>query len=180
MLHSNTQGLIDYWRGLRGEARAPSRQALNPADFVEILPQIFMLSRDTPALPFRLAGGLLTELHGRGLRTTSFLDVWSGASRAAARDAAAAAARDAEPLVLYADADAEGARVGLEIMLAPLTGPGGRLDRLLGCYQPLTSLAALNGAAVTPLAHHFTLRLGAGERREAPRLRLVAVNGARL
>jgi hypothetical protein len=70
--------------------------------------------------------------------------------------------------------------VGLEILLAPLTGPGGRLDRLLGCYQPLTSLAALNGGAVAPLVHHVTLRLSAGDARAAPGPRLVAVNGARL
>jgi hypothetical protein len=171
--------MIEHWRALRGRAPAPAREAIDPADLAEILTQVFLIGRNSPALPFRLAGGLLTDLHGRSLRGEGFLDVCGGPSRPAVRDAAASAVRDREPVVVYADAEAAGGVLELEIFLAPLAGPAGELDRLLGLYQPLTSLAVLRGEPVGPLAHRFALRLGAGQPQPA-RLRLAAVNGLAL
>jgi hypothetical protein len=177
VLHSNTQTLVDYWRELRDGEALPARRAFDPAAIAELLPQTFMLGRSSPALPFRLAGELLTELNGRGLRGESFLDLWTGESRAAARAAAAVAVRDRDPVVVYADAPAVGGVLGLELVLAPLTGPAGLLDRVLGLCQPVTSLAVLQGAPVGRLTHRFTLRLGPAEARERPRLRLAVDNG---
>jgi hypothetical protein len=178
VLHSNTQGLIDHWRGLRGEADVPPRAALEPADISDLLAQVFIVGRDSPALPFRLAGALLVDLNGGGLRGASFLDQWSPSSRAAARDAVAAAVRDREPLVIYAETTTAQAAIGFEILLAPLTGPGGRIDRLLGLYQPLSSLSVLRGEPIRPFTHRLTLRLPDAAPRRASHLRLVAVNGA--
>jgi hypothetical protein len=181
VFHPNTQALIDHWRMLRENAPTPTpaRDALDPAAIAEILTQVFLLGRSGPDLPFRLAGGLLTDLHGRGLRGEGFLDLWGGPSRAPAREAVLSAISDREPVVVYADAGAAGGVLGLEILLAPLSGPGGTLDRLLGLYQPLTSLAVLRGGPIGPLAHRFAVRLGAAAR-PPPRLRLAAVGGMRI
>jgi hypothetical protein len=179
VFHSNTQSMIEHWRALRGGAPAPAREAIDPADLAEILTQVFLIGRGSPALPFRLAGGLLTDLHGRSLRGEDFLEVWGGPSRATVRDAVASAVRDREPVIIYADAAAAGGVLNLEIFLAPLAGPEGVLDRLLGLYQPLSSLVVLRGEPVGPLAHRFALRLGAGQP-QPPRLRLAAVNGLSL
>jgi hypothetical protein len=176
VFHSNTQAMINHWRALRGAAPAPAREAIDPADLAEILTQVFLLGRTSPVLPFRLAGGLLTDLHGRSLRGESFLDLWGWPSRAAVRDAVVSTVRDREPVVIYADAAAAGGVLELEIFLAPLAGPEGVLDRLLGLYQPLGGLDVLRGEPVGPLAHRFALRLGAGLP-QPPRLRLAAVNG---
>jgi hypothetical protein len=179
VFHSNTQGLIDHWRALREGDEAPAREALDPAAISEILTQVFLVGRDTPALPFRLAGGMLTDLHGKSLRGDAFLDLWADQSRGAARDSALSAVRDREPVVIYADAPAAGGSLELEIMLAPLSGPGGALDRLLGIYQPLQSLAVVRGETIGPLSHRFAVRLGAAPR-ERPALRLAALDGVRL
>lgn len=176
MFHSNTQGLIDHWRALRSGDEAPARETLDPSDIAEILTQVFLVGRATPALPFRLAGGLLTDLHGRSLRGEAFLDLWDEASRDSAREAALMAVRDREPVVVYADARAAGGLLRLEIMLAPLSGPSGSPDRMLGFYQPLQSLAVLQGEPVGPLTHRFAVRLGAVNR-DRPRLRLATVDG---
>jgi hypothetical protein len=179
VFHPNTQALIDHWRTLRKDASMPPRQALDPAAIAEILTQVFLLGRSGPDLPFRLAGGLLTDLHGRGLRGDGFLELWGAPSRAPAREAVLCAMRDREPVVVYADAGAAGGVLGLEILLAPLSGPAGGLDRLLGLYQPLTSLVVLRGEPIGPLAHRFAVRLGAVEPPRA-RLRLAAVDGMRI
>jgi hypothetical protein len=48
MFHSNTEQLIDYWRSRRTPGLAPLRAAVDPAELVELLPQIFMLGRQAP------------------------------------------------------------------------------------------------------------------------------------
>jgi hypothetical protein len=179
VFHPNTQALIDHWRMLRQDEPTPAREALDPAAIAEILTQVVLLGRSRPDLPFRLAGGLLTDLHGRSLRGDGFLDLWGPPSRAPAREAVLTALGEHEPVVVYADAGAAGGVLGLEILLAPLSGPGGAVDRLLGLYQPLTSLAVLRGEPVGPLAHRFAVRLGPVERPRA-RLRLAALDGMRL
>jgi hypothetical protein len=179
VLHSNTQGLIDHWRALRRGALAPSRKALDPAAISEILTQVFLLGVSQPDLPFRLAGGLVVDLHGKTLRGEGFLNQWTSTSRPQARDAAMAALRERQPLVIYAEALAKGGVMGLEILLAPLAGPDGEPDRLLGLYQPLAPLAVTHDEAIGPLVHRTVVRLGHGPA-QAPRLRLAAVDGTRL
>jgi hypothetical protein len=179
VFHTNTQGLIDHWRALKGGSDAPAREALDPAAIAEILTQVFLIGRNRADLPFRLAGGLITDMHGRGLRGEGFLDLWGGPSRVAAREAALAAVDDREPVVIYADAPAAGGVVSLEILLAPLSGPTGALDRMLGLYQPISSLSVLRCEPIGPLVHRFAVRLSA-EPRVRPQLRLAAIDGMRL
>jgi hypothetical protein len=177
--HSNTQALIDHWRGLKTGAQPPAREALDPADIADILTQVFLVGRGSAPLPFRLAGGLLTDLHGRGLRGEGFLELWTPLSRPLVREAAANAVRDREPVVVYADAAAVGGLLGLEILLAPLTGSSGGPDRLLGLYQPLSTLTVVRGEPIGQLCYRTSVRLAANEAR-APRLRLAALDGVRL
>ncbi len=179
MFHSNTQGLIDHWRALKGGSDAPAREALDPAAIAEILTQVFLIGRNRADLPFRLAGGLITDMHGRSLRGEGFIDLWGAPSRAAVREAALAAINDRDPVVVYADAPAAGGVVSLEILLAPLSGPSGALDRMLGLYQPISSLAVLRCEPIGLLAHRFAVRLSSAPRIR-PQLRLAALDGMRL
>ncbi|HQR90560.1 MAG TPA: PAS domain-containing protein, partial [Caulobacter sp.] len=78
MFHPSTQRLIDYWRDRKGDAPAPSRSDINPGDFTDLLPQVFIVGREKLGrMPFRLTGGFLTDLHARDLRGEDLLSLWA-------------------------------------------------------------------------------------------------------
>src|SRR5665213_971425 len=137
MFHSNTELLIDYWREQKGSLRAPPRARINPVDFASLLPQIFILGRPRPGqYGFRLVGGLVGDLHGGHLSAADPIKLWAPAYRASLQLALEAICRQPEPLVIAAEGRAFGGQtLGLEITLAPLTGPKGEVDRLIGLYQ---------------------------------------------
>ena len=178
MFHSSTQRLVDYWRSIRSGDEAPARAAFDPARLADVLPQLFVVGKDGDRLPFRLAGGLPTDLHGRGLRGEDFAALWSAQGRGAVAGAVFAAIRDREPVVLRAEGvTADGQPLGLEIVLAPLTGPSGEIDRLVGLYQPTTTVARLRGRPIVEL--HPRLTVYAAPQAE-PHLKLAAVDGRRI
>lgn len=177
MLHSNTERLIDYWRARKADRLSPSRSAIDPADFTELLPQVFMLGRPEPGRHlFRLTGEVVSGLHGRDLRQTEFLSLWSPTDRPRLAAALEASRRTAEPVIAAAEGRSrEGGAVRLELMLAPLRADAAPIDRFLGLYQPLSSLEALRDRPVVELG---LVRLESyGERPAAPPLRLAALNG---
>ena len=184
MFHANTQRLIEDWRACRRDAGlAPRRADISPADFRDILPQLFILGREgLGAEAFRLAGGLLADLHDRDLRGVPFLSLWPHPDRELVADAMDSARRSGVPAVLDASAWAgAGYEVRLEIVIAPLIGPSGQVDRVLGLYQPTSSLRRLMGQPVQELTLHEVKLAGAADApRARPRLRLAALNGERL
>ncbi len=177
MFHSNTQRLITSWRDLRRGESAPLRSQFDPCALPGLMPQLFMLE-NAADLPFRLAGGLLEDLMGRPLRGRGFLPLWSEESRGAVRDAARAVMAAREPGVIYASGTTEaGDAAGLELMLAPLAGSDGLVDRLLGLCQPLTPLARLKREPLVELNHKLTVFAGVDGNAFEPHLKLAAVDG---
>jgi hypothetical protein len=181
MFHSNTELLIDYWRERKGSLRAPLRAQINPADFASLLPQVFILGRLRPnQYGFRLVGGLVDELHGGHLSATDPLRLWAPAHRAALQLALEAVRRQPEPLMIAAEGRAFGGQaLSLEITLAPLTGPGGDIDRMIGLYQPTTPVAALMGQAIETLVIRNITAAGSAIA-AFPRLKLAAMNGRQI
>jgi hypothetical protein len=180
MFHSNTEQLIDYWRSRKGSDKTPARKAVNPADFAGLLPQVIMLGRLSPGqYRVRLAGGFITDLHGRELREDDFMRLWEPGARTPLQLALEAGRRHPEPLVVEAEACAGEASMRMEIMLAPLRGPSGEVDRLIGLYQPLTPAAALMGGVVRALRLKSVTAAGAADD-PFPRLRLAALDGRRI
>ena len=181
MFHNNTQRLIDLWSELKGVGPAPLRSRFDPTAFGGSLPQAFMLAR-TPGLPFRLAGALLEDVHGRPLHGESFLSLWAPDSRAAVRDAAVAAIRGVSPAILYAEGRTDhDRRAGFEMTIAPLTGPDAKIDRLVGLCQPISALVRLHEETVIELQHRLTVYAGASRPGGVgPALRLAAVDGRRI
>ena len=155
----------------------PARTAIDPADFASLLPQVFIAVREAEGTyRFRLAGELLIDLHGRGLRGENLLSLWARTDRFELISALESTLRAPQPLVIGAHARADGAlTAGMEILFAPLVGPQGQADRFLGLYQPTARLAGLRGLVV----HELTVRsINGGEPRSAPpRLRLAALDG---
>ncbi len=177
MFHTGTQTLIEHWSVLRGASiGAPARAAFQPGSLPGLIPQLFMLEMELGNLPFRLAGGLLEELHAQDLKGLEFTRLWRPEDRAAVTQWAARASARAEPVVLRGRGySAEEAPVGFEISLAPLSTPIGR-DRLLGLWQPTSAVARLGGEPLVRLELAQAILAGA---RAAP-LRLAAIDGRRI
>ena len=180
MFHLNTEQLIEYWRERRIGPMAPARARIDPTQFVQVMPQIFILGRrGFGDYGFRLAGGFLSDLHGRDLRDENLLNLWEPEDRHPIQMALETVRRRIEPLVVDCDAWPDfGLPVRLELMMAPLTGPSGDVDRMIGLYQPLGPTAVLMNRKIQTLSIRSILSGGLGE--PLPHLRLAAVNGRRI
>jgi hypothetical protein len=181
MFHSNTERLIDYWRSRKGAGAAPARASIDPGEFPALMPQIFILGRTSPGrYVFRLAGGLVEDLHGARLGGVDALSLWAEAYRTSLQLALEAVRRQPEPLVVMAEASApRGHALGLEITFAPLTSASGEADRVLGLYQPKTPVAALLGQPVQVLTVRGVATARPGDP-DLPRLRLAAIDGRQI
>jgi hypothetical protein len=177
MFHSTTQRLIDYWRSCCFDGAAPLRSSIDPGAFSELMPQAFILGRTfTGVYPVRLAGGFVTELHGKDLRRLNGLSLWTERDRSRLQGALEETRRRPEPLVATAEGMSDAGQLGLEVVLAPLVGPEGEVDRFLGLYQPLGITARLRGRPVTALSLRALQRAGAANE-ATPRLRLATLDG---
>lgn len=140
MKHRHTRHLHSYWSTLRGEAAAPLRGAIEPADIREVLGDTFILENAPPAahIPFRLAGTRLCALYGRELKGRSFLGLWSEKDMDAMATLLEAIASDAAAAVLGVETFNErGQSVPSEMLLLPLSRGGRIYDRVLGLMVPI-------------------------------------------
>ncbi len=70
--------LFDYWNKLRGDDIAPQRKSLDPVLLKDILPNLFLLDRNSNTnFNFRLAGTKMCKIFDGELRDQNFLDLWS-------------------------------------------------------------------------------------------------------
>jgi hypothetical protein len=176
MIHSNTELLIDYWRGLKGVRALPRRTEVDPSGFARLAPLVFIAERRSPGdMRFRLAGERIVELHGRPMQGIDLLTLWKPEHRLPLRAALEGSLRTAEPLVLTATADGDGPPCRMEILFAPLMGERGHADRFLGLCQPLShpSSGRVGQLAMTSIG-------GAPAQTRASRLHLAAVDGRRI
>jgi hypothetical protein len=176
MFHPSTERLIDYWRERRGGFDVPLRSSVDPSDFLDVLPQIFIVGRDRAGLyPFRLSGGFVSDLHRQDLRGVNMLSLWTPFDRAPLQATLERCRTRPQPFVVRSEIRADGVGpVGMEIFFAPLASSNGETDRFLGLYQPTAMIHRLMGRAANELA----IRAIEGPSHvEAPRLRLAALNG---
>lgn len=175
MFHSNTDRLIDYWRGAKGEQAYPLRTTIDPGAFADLLPQVFILGREAPGrYRFRLSGGFVADLHGRELKGELALPLWTRKDRARVQAALESCRSAANPVVLNADVTAQGAEpISMEVLVAPLAGPEGGADRYLGLYQPTGLIQWLEEGVIRMLSLNSVV--GASDLE--PRLRLAVING---
>ena len=179
MFHANTQRLIDYWTARAQPGRAPSRAAVDPTEFRQLMPQTFILGRAARgSYAVRLAGGFVSDLHGRDLRNVEGLMLWSERDRLRMQGALEEIRRHPEPLVVMAEALTNGPSLSMEVFLAPLTAHDGGPDRYLGLYQPLAMVTRLQGRRVLELSVRALRRPAANE--DAGPLRLATLFGRRI
>lgn len=174
MFHSGTKRLIDLWNDLPGAGRIPMRADFDPVALGRALPQAVIIDRGLTTLPVRLAGGWVETLHGEALRGIDWLGLWHTDSRYIVHASANQAFREARPVVLAAAVpEMSGA---LEIVVAPLRGPDGTADRLLGLYQ-WTRPADRAAKDIGLLSARVAIGVGPLGR---PPLVLAALNGRRV
>jgi hypothetical protein len=176
MFHTNTERLIDYWRGLRVDGPVPSRADVDPSGFVALAPRTFIAGRDARGeFELRLGGELLIDLHGRQLRGEKLERLWRPVHRRRLTGLLAAALAAGEPLVTSAEAwGPDAVHLRLEVLFLPLAGPNGFADRFLGLYQttmgvwrgPVGELALLGGYGVADETLPFHLRLATVDGRQ--------------
>jgi hypothetical protein len=178
MFHSNTELLIDRWHAQALPGAVPARAELDLAPFARIAAQLFVVGRQPAGrYPFRLAGEFVRELHGRRLKGEDAMHLFNLSGRIDLRPALEASRRGRTTLTAVVNGRTlAGETLGLELTFAPMSGPGGGIDRFLGLYQPTTPVALLRGEAIRELA---LLSLHAGET-DTPRLRLAALDGRRI
>jgi len=131
--------------------------------------------------PFRsrVAGGFVSDLHRADLRGTCLLERFRPGDRWQLKSALEFSRGRPEPLVVHADILADSvAPVAMEILLAPLRGPVGGVDRFIGLYQPTAMISRLQGRPALALAIGGISRADGGE--AAPSLRLASVDGRRI
>lgn len=185
MSHSNTQRLTDYWRQRRTAGSAPLRGSVDPCDFADLLPQVFILGRTAPGrYAVRLGGVLLEELHGRTLQRADFITLWADADRLSLQSAMEAAVRHGQAIIVETEGlTAEGFSAHLEILLAPMVSSSGQADRFLGLYQPVSPLQRLCGKPIERLSVRQLVPAVQGpdaQHHPFPLLRLAALDGRRI
>jgi hypothetical protein len=181
MSHTNTKRMIDYWEARRGDALAPARTSIDPAEFSDVITQTFIIGRERAGIyPFRLAGGLLEDLHRRTLLGCDFMGLWSGGDRSKVQAAIESALNRGDALVATAlGRSLTGQEAKLEIILAPLADSAGRVDRLLGLYQPVSPLFKLQNQPIERLFLQSIAFADTGLEIPSP-LRIAAVDGRRI
>lgn len=178
MFHPDTQFLLDHWTSLAGRAESrggiPRRAALEPDTLGLRLPRAFVAHRKGEDAVVRLAGSWIEGFHGETLKDRALLTLWRTASRPLVSTALTQTFREGRPVVIAALAGRMEAQI--EITLAPLVGPSGHPDRLLGLYAPAATLTL---AADEPRLLTARVSIGVGNSARAP-LSLAAVGGRRI
>jgi len=132
--------LLTYWRGLKGDHRAPLRRDIQPKAIKHMLPRICVLEMRGPSLgpKFTLAGTALCAIWGTELRNQPMAALFSAEWRSlfcAAVQAAVAAPCPVVAEVRLRSGDMEIARGKLAFL--PLIDDNGTVGKLLG-YLDLT------------------------------------------
>lgn len=138
MQSERTQDVYDYWNSLRQGQSAPLRSDFDPVALRGRLPDLFMLELRGPDLLFRLAGTRICELYRQELRHYRFLSLWQAADQDKALEAALAALRTEEAVVLSLSMRHGLGDTPCEMLLMPIRSSGRLADRLLGCLLPLS------------------------------------------
>ncbi len=137
MIHSEIRALYNYWERLRAGRPCPYRAEVDPRDMEGDARHLFVLEDlGQGNLRFRLAGTALIDAFGYELRGMSARSVMAGKARESF--VALIAETLAEPGVGYARLFAPDGVTVWEVVLLPLRGNFGQIDRLIGCLHPVS------------------------------------------
>ena len=136
MIGTEIRALYGYWEALRGERPCPDHKEIDPRDIPVHPRHLFILERvDEDNIRFRLAGTTYDDAFGFHLGGMSVKAIMAGRSR----ESFVAFVNEAlaEPGVGYARFLAPDGVAVWELVLLPLRGCFGEIDRALGCLLPV-------------------------------------------
>lgn len=175
-LHPNTQLLLSAWERMTHEPEGVSSERhsrIHP----ELVDCLFVLEKQEESWIFRNAGQNMANILGRELADQDFLDFWTGHDRNLTASLLSFVQEGSKPGFLKARGETlVGRRINIELTFAPLikAGQGRAQNRLLGLYQTLGGIEALNGRPVW--RHRLTEIVPPDSSDDVPRMRLVANN----
>ena len=131
--------LYTYWNDVRKGRIAPCRFDIEPARLADILPEIFMLERNTQTCyRFRLAGTRMCEYFQAEFRGNDFLEGWCEADRFTLEHYFSEITdRGAAALFTLECKSEDGKAAMFEMMILPLVHTQNTIDRYLGSMSPL-------------------------------------------
>lgn len=177
MFHSGTQSLINCWLTLSKAGQAPRRTDFSPVLVPELAPRLFLVDRTRGEPKLRLAGEFVEALHGRQVKGRALSDLWRTQSRPLVHRTALRAVREVRPFVISAEGPGRyDDALRIEVLLAPLAGADGAIERLLGLYQP-TGPAGFEAGPEFRLTARLAAAAGPASGR--PELRLASSDGRR-
>ncbi len=156
MIHSEIRALYNYWERLRAGRPCPYRAEVDPRDMDGDARHLFVLEDlGQGNLRFRLAGTALIDAFGYELRGMSARSVMAGR----ARESFVALINEtlAEPGVGYARLFAPDGETVWEVVLLPLRGNFGQIDRLIGCLHPGSGRTPEAGTEAGGVPLRFTI-----------------------
>lgn len=139
MDHPTIRALFNYWDRQRGASSSPARADIHPGDIRGILPEVFLLERNTNGrFYYRLAGTLLCQNARRELKGQRPLAHFSDLDR---RKMQIALTQVAEKGAIFKaeilGTSAQGRTIEQQWIVLPLKKAVGRCDRLIGaCVTP--------------------------------------------
>lgn len=143
MFHADTHLLIDHWTRLSRQpavvADVPDRNSFHPDALGLRLPRLFMAEIAADGCTLRTIGSWIESFHGKSPTRQPLTTLWRDGSHAMVTAAVAQCVREARPVVIKAAIGLSGDLI--EVTLAPLRGASGQIDRVVGLYAPLSTLA---------------------------------------
>ena len=158
MRHQATRDLHAFWDRVRGERAAPERTEIDPVAIRSLLGDTFMLEAD-PArhYPFCLAGERINGLFNRGMKDTSFIELWPMQERRQIASLCASVCDDTVPIVAGLVVAPQGHDpLPLEMLLLPLRHRGKTHSRILGV---VSALAPPPWYGILPVQHFSLLSM---------------------
>lgn len=134
MIHT----LLSHWENLRTDGALPLRSDINPCKIPEVLDALFILEQLNPTdIRVRIAGLTLCEMMGMEVRGQSPLSFFSTDARQ--RMSAVIADVMQRPTIARLGLDTQdkmGNKARAEMILLPLRGYYGDVNRIIGCVTP--------------------------------------------
>jgi len=142
MKHKTISALFDYWNAKRAGRPAPMRSEINPGEIRSILPNVFILERESDTcFRFRLAGTGLCGIYGMEFRNHNLLSMWQEDCLDTLRNALDEVTRNAAVSVVeYTASTNEHREATFEMILLPLAQDNGVITRIIGAAVPVDDL----------------------------------------
>jgi hypothetical protein len=142
MKHKTISALFDYWNAKRAGRPAPMRSEINPGEIRSILPNVFILERESDtSFRFRLAGTGLCGIYGMEFRNHNLLSMWQEDCLDTLRNALDEVTRNAAVSVVeYTASTNENREATFEMILLPLAQDNGVISRVIGAVVPVDDL----------------------------------------